>query len=332
MYELNFRPLPFRARNPELEWEDAPARGWCKDLPSEVTDCKSIDGEPAKQCLPSAKKRCPKIPESWVSPTIASVPFYYSGHPVLKSVPGTHGTRKELVTLGKGANKSYAVTLTPASWRATEAWINNMAAYGMAIAAVITAGAGRYCRCIRFPKGVCKESDPDNWDKCTGTRISDHGFGDALDIIGVKWVDKTLVGSSLASTTIYSWEDSAEQAPILIRMNAAMREVYHTVIDYSDPGHRNHFHCDMNQGNPRDVWSMGAERNFIVESLFRLGYLPDRMRGVGDGRKWRRVTAALTEFANANGLVAPGSTDDKSKWRTIIKSVFRCVARGECHR
>ncbi|MBC7977971.1 MAG: extensin family protein [Myxococcales bacterium] len=300
-----------------FQWEVARARTSCRSgTPPEVEGCRRLEADDPIQCRPGFTEKCPAIPEVWTSRTIAGVPFRYAGHPVIQMI----GARAELVSLGKSANRNYAVQLAPDAWRATASWITSMAAFGMPITSVITAGAARYCRCVRQPKGVCKESDRDNWNKCTGTTISDHGYADALDIIGVTWADKAAVGSSTTATLIHSWKDAAEQAPLLIRINAALRQAFTTVIDYADPGHRNHFHCDMNHGLRRNPFH-SMERPFVIESLFQMGYLAKRLP-----IEWPRARDGLVAFARRKNLTVPSTEGPDAAWRPLLSELFRCVA------
>ena len=102
-------------------------------------------------CKPGANLVCKSIPELWESATIEGIPFYYGA--VVRTVEGTDGKRKELVKWDK---KTYTVRLTPDAWKAAQRWITSMSIFGLPIAAVLTAGEGPYCRCIKSPKGVCR--------------------------------------------------------------------------------------------------------------------------------------------------------------------------------
>lgn len=311
-----FWPEPFAYELDAPEREAPVERKRCSGLPPDVESCTSLKSASPIQCSPNLKDRCPALPEVWKSHKIATIPFYYE--PKLRTVAGTRGLRFDATSRGR----AYQVGLVPSAWLAAASWITAMGSFGMPISEVLTAGAGRYCRCVRHPKGVCKE-DESTWSKCTGMTISDHGYGDALDIIGVKWADKRAVGSSTDYTVIHSWRD-AEQAPILIRINALLRMSFHTVLDYSRADHRDHFHCDMNGrvGRPRKVWEESpCEPNFLTSALRRLGYLPS-----GQPVSWPNARAGLVKFAAKLNAPLPADPSDRMQWRPLVNRLFGCVA------
>lgn len=279
----------------------------------EIEACSSKPATRAILCKPGSGVECPPIPKLWTSSTIQGVPFSYL--PTVTSVPGTAGKRQQIVSV---KDPRYKVRLTPAAWMATHAWITTMRVAGLEIARIYTAGAGPYCRCIK--NRGCGEKTP---AACTGTTVSNHGYGDALDIVGVKWKNKDQVGSSLQATVIHSWQDSAEQAPILVRINAALRTAFATVIDYSNANHQDHFHCDTNRGRPRPVWQLPAEGLFLIEVLVRLGWLSSRKPAT-----WERARAALKEFATKRNLAVPADAADRGAWRGVVTHLFDCIAIG----
>lgn len=309
----------------EWEWETKPRKAKAKpdprarcsaETPSEVAECGSEPADDPIQCSKSMTKKCPALPETWRSKTIAGVRFFYGA-----KVAKIARTDRFDVT-NQGTNK--AVNLVPAAWRAAQMWVASMnGVFNMRISEVYHIGAGRYCRCVRYPDS-CKQ-DESTWGNCRGMTISDHGFGDALDIRGVKWVDPKGVGSVLPVTVIDSWQD-ANQAALLIRINAAMRLAFHTVLDYSRKDHRNHFHCDMNQGHgggARTVFGESpCEQNFIMSSLKRLNYLTATKPVT-----WARAKTALVDFAQVNNMSAPTSSD-RNAWRPIVHRLYACVALG----
>ena len=296
----------------EYEWESNPRAKCSADAPSEVDACGSEREAKPIQCAPGFAKMCPALPETWKSTTIAGVKFFYK--------PKLNG-RHDVVA--DGENKH--VNLYPPTWRAAQSWVASMnGVFNMRIAAVYHAGAGRYCRCVR--KGAtCKESKPELWHTCQGTNISNHGFGDALDIIGVKWADPKAVGSNKPTTVIHDWQD-ANQAALLIRINAALRLVFRNVYDWSREDHRDHFHCDMNRsgggGNTKLLGEICGQ-NFIMSSLKRLGYLTTA-KPTND---WSRARTALADFAQVNNMPVPTSSD-REPWRPVVHRLFACVALG----
>ena len=301
----------------EYEWELTKAQ--CPaDVPTDVLTCGPMGGDSAVMCKKGANLRCPPLKETWHSLKAAGVPLNY-GAKIVKLRDGRHKVASE------GSNDG--ITVVPTAWKAAHAWVTLMnTTFGMPISRIYTLSRGRYCRCIaKAAPGTKCGHDPSTHDNCIGTTISDHGYGDAFDIVGVRWVDPKAVGSSLPTTVINDWKDP-EQGKLLIRMNAAMRLVFHTVLDWSMGNHQDHFHTDMNQvqgGKPRKLFSYTPERNFIMSSLKRLNYLSSAQ----PVKDWNRARTALAEFARVNSMPAPTSNDTEA-WRPVVNRLYACVALG----
>ena len=105
-------------------------------------------------------------------------------------------------------------------------------------------------------------------------------------------------------------------------MNGAFRLAFATVIDYTDTGHRDHFHVDTNRGSPRPVFQMAAEQYFVLGALKLLGYVSD-VKPLG----WDRARTALAAFARRGQMQQP-SGSDREAWRPVIHRLFSCVALG----
>jgi hypothetical protein len=121
---------------------------------------------------------------------------------------------------------------TPPVRDALIAFVTIMRRFGMPIEAILTFGS-LYCRCV------------------TGTdTLSNHSFGDAIDIVGVRWPPFGGPASRLRETIVHNYADTGERA-LLRRINACLRLSFATVIDYHRDDHRDHFHCDMNRGRGR---------------------------------------------------------------------------------
>lgn len=118
---------------------------------------------------------------------------------------------------------------TPPVLAAVRGFLGNLNRFGIPIEAILTLGS-YYCRCIS------------NTD-----RLSNHSFGDALDVAGVRWVNPTSVPSRTRETVVRNFSD-AEQRQALRRLNGCLRLSFATVIDYHRSDHHDHFHCDMNRG------------------------------------------------------------------------------------
>lgn len=309
----------------EPEWDVAPTTdrrpraGSCTtDMPPEVEGCARVAAQKAVLCRPGSNVSCPEIPEVWTSHTIAGVPFHYGER--LQSVPGTK--QKRVVGV---KDSHHPIRLTPKAWWSVFGWITLMGQVGMPIRAVITAG-GRYCRCIKRPSGVCGENNPGG---CTGENLSNHGHGDAIDIVGVVWKDPAAVGSSLPATVAHSWADSGDQGKLLVRIDGALRVAFATVFDYARADHRDHFHCDTNRGRGRfSSWNRAGnpsdpcEPFFVMGALATLGYV-DTVKPV----TWARARAGLEAFARKGGIPVPSGRTAKD-FEAIATRLFMCMAMG----
>ncbi|MET0896790.1 MAG: extensin family protein [Mycobacterium sp.] len=120
-------------------------------------------------------------------------------------------------------------------------FVDNMNRFGMPLEAILTAGS-TCCRCI------------------TGTnRLSNHSYGDAFDLVGVRWAN-----SGGRETIMHNWDTSERES--LRRINACLRLSFPTVYDYHRADHRDHFHCDMRRGGSRSPLSRDSLR-FSQEAL-----------------------------------------------------------------
>jgi hypothetical protein len=107
--------------------------------------------------------------------------------------------------------------------------------FGMPIEAILTAGSIN-CRCM-YKNGQ------------NSNTLSNHAFGDAVDIVGVRWSAVGGPASRLRETIVHNYTDPAERT-LLRRINACLRLHFDTVLDYNyNTAHQNHFHCDTNRGN-----------------------------------------------------------------------------------
>jgi hypothetical protein len=329
METLNFRPEPFagfefeanhgcgcdsckgKHADETLEFETTSARAWCKDLPGEVKKCFKVGEETRKLCAKGHVDPCKPIPEVWHSKTVGNVPFHYGMK--TKKVGG----RLELLGV---KSRNHGVKIVPATWMATLKWTAMMTGFGMPLDSVIHAGAGPYCRCVKSPPKICHE---DNADACTGTVRSDHGTANAIDISALVWKSKELVRSSVRGTIVKNWRDP-EQAKVLVRVNAALRLVYPTVIDWSDHNgrHDDHFHVDTVDDRKGQLFAF-TEPAFVAGCLRRLGYSTATGKGTTD-----ECFDALPALARQMGIAVPASKRDHAGWRAIINTLYACVASG----
>ncbi|MGH8500408.1 MAG: extensin family protein, partial [Methylococcales bacterium] len=185
---------------------------------------------------------CPPIPDLLCVTSINNIPFEY--------VAGKGMIRRNRTTglyqvVSRQANRKQK--FIPAVGQALSIFLAMMTRFGMPVEAIFTAGS-LYCRCI------------------TNTNtLSNHSFGDAIDVVGVRWRSP----SGSRETIVHNYQDPAERA-ILRRINACLRLSFSTVIDYHRSDHRDHFHCDMNRGRGR-VLSGRSTVAFVQEALNLIG-------------------------------------------------------------
>lgn len=179
-------------------------------------------------------------------------------------------------------------------------FVRRMAGFGMPVSAIITYGS-LYCRCI------------------TGTdRLSNHSFGEAIDVVGVRWADVGGPASALPETIVHNYADPGQRA-LLRRINACLRLSFPLVIDYHRPDHRDHFHCDLNRRRGRVLFGRST-LCFVQEALsLELG----RQVPI-TGRSDRATAQGLSELT--------GSTltqlRDPAEFARALDTLFERVAAG----
>ena len=191
------------------------------------------------RCLNPGSKTCPAIPNLLCQTHVDNIPFEYPTQ--------IQRTPQGGLYLVKNRIQSRRQRFIPRVRDALSLFVKNMGRFGMPIEALLTAGS-LYCRCIR-----------------NSNSLSNHSFGDAIDIVGVRWPPVGGPASRLPETIVHNYTDPGERI-LLIRINACLRLSFPTVIDYHRNDHRDHFHCDMNQGggwNPRSSSTL----RFVQECL-----------------------------------------------------------------
>jgi hypothetical protein len=139
--------------------------------------------------------------------------------------------------------------MVPRAITALEAFVRNARSFGLPFDIILTLGS-LYCRCVRG-------SNP--------PALSNHSFGDAIDVAGVRWVSTGGPASRVRETIVHNFRDR-EQRALLRRLNACLRLSFATVIDYHRADHQDHFHCDTNQGRGRITRGLATLR-FVQEAL-----------------------------------------------------------------
>jgi extensin-like protein len=193
--------------------------------PAAGTPCPSPATPAHDRCLHPGTQTCPAIPNLLCLKGVDDVPFEY---PLPGGVGRDPATRLLVVTSRQAIRTQRFI---PSVRDALSQFIGSMRRFGMPIEAILTAGS-LYCRCI-------------NRDV-----LSNHSFGDAIDVVGVRWAAVGGPASRLRETIVHNFADPQERA-LLRRINACLRLSFKTVIDYHRTDHQDHFHCDMNRGRGR---------------------------------------------------------------------------------
>ncbi len=241
--------------------------------------------------------QCPAIPTLRCYWHVDGVPFEYV------SAVGRVGPGRTFQVIRRltGRQQSFI----PAVRDALSAFIGNCTRFGMPIEAILTAGT-LVCRCAWGP------------NRTPGTRLSNHSFGDAVDVVGVRWLEQGRPQSSLRETIVHNWRNP-EQRPLLLRLNACLRLSFPVVIDYWRADHRDHFHCDLAQGgvrNPRGATTL----KFVQEAL---SWVTGRELSVTGA--WDAATQqALREFSRVPTLPQRGVALNQ-----ILNRLFERVASGQ---
>ena len=181
--------------------------------------------EPARiatdRCLNPGTQTCPAIPDLLCVRETGGIPFEYPTSIQRTSAAGLFTVVKRI--------PNRIQRFIPSVQGALVRFVADMRRFGMPVEAMLTAGS-LYCRCVS-----------------KSNTLSNHSFGDAIDIVGVRWPSMGGPASRLRETVVHNYADPAERA-LLIRINACLRLSFATVIDYHRADHRDHFHCDMHRG------------------------------------------------------------------------------------
>jgi Extensin-like protein C-terminus len=247
-----------------------------------------------ERCKGGVAKTCPALPGLEDVSQVSGIGFEYIAgwtDKHKKRYPGiifSKSTGKWIV-VEKNRLKKRVRNMLPRAGDALATFIANMKAINMPVEAILTMGSV-YCRCI---------SDT--------TKLSNHSYGDAIDIGGVRFVGgrEVLVANS---------GDAADRK-LLHRTNACLRLSFATVIDYHDRKHHwNHFHCDTNIQNG-GARRLGVAWPFVRESL---GLSP---KG-GWNKRTKEPANSLKQFAGADAAKDKATLD-----RTLSRLFMREAVR-----
>jgi len=245
------------------------------------------------RCLHPGTKTCPAIPNLLCLRDIAGVPFEY--------VLSTRTDPTTRLTVVNRRQTPRVQRFIPAVRDALSGFVSNLSRFAMPIEAILTLGS-LYCRCV-------KGSDT----------LSNHSFGDAIDVAGVRWPSAGGPASAVRETVVYNWRDAGQRA-LLRRINACLRLTFNTVIDYHRPDHRDHFHCDTNStgGSIRAMDRSRTTSYFVQEALTHV-----LRRPVPETGNWDRPTVqGLRDYSGVNltGTGDPRMNDVLNRLFTTIAS------------
>lgn len=249
---------------------------------------------------------CPPIPVLLCGYGIDGVPFEYVGGK-------TSNGRSQIQ---RAANGLFRVVESPPKRErfrpevrdALRQFLGLMTQFGMPVQAILTMGSYN-CRCI---KGQGRVSN----------RFSNHAYGDAIDITGVRWAASSRAPGRPPETIIHNWRQAPVERGLLRRINACLRLCFKTVIDQSyNAAHRNHFHCDMNVSNGGRRRHDTTTWVFVQDALKNvLGYSSVRH----DGRLNDSTKDALSRFSGIPASrLSPGRDID-----VALDRLFTHVASG----
>jgi hypothetical protein len=228
---------------------------------------------------------CPTIRDLLCVTRVMGVPFEYvangrtkSGKRIKRIIKSS--TRGLFEVVDRVPN--WPQRFIPEVGTALSAFLTNMTKFGMPVAGILTMGS-YFCRCIKHTK-----------------KLSNHSFGDAIDIVGVRWPAATGSSSWLSDTIIHNFNTGDEREMRLVRrINACLRLSFATVLDYNykPRPHLDHFHCDLRNSRRRDRRPRRPDTLYFVQEALTLM----RGRPVPTTGKWDPLTErGLMEFSGAS--------------------------------
>lgn len=274
---------------PEEPEEDL--KGWLAQAPTPMTETPCPVGPSIARDRCGVPQPCPAVPNLICVRGIDGVPFEYVDRVTRDGTTGLMVPAQRIA--------AHRQRFVPIVKQALQRFLADMARHGLPVEAILTAGS-LYCRCV------------------TGTStLSNHSFGDAIDIVGLRWANGRMPGR-LRETVVHNFRDPLERA-VLRRINAMLRLPFATVIDYHDRHHQDHFHCDMNRGGGRRPTGSKTVA-FVQEALNVL-----KGRGLTEhGRFDQPTQQALVDFAGGNRAIL---TDSRAL-NSMLDDLFRQVAAG----
>ena len=245
-----------------------------------------------ERCLKPGTHTCPAIPNLLCVRVVNGVPFEYPRRVGKDQATGLAAVADRI--------PNHVQRFIPSVRDALGRFLATMSRFGMPVEALLTAGS-LFCRCVSK----------------TNT-LSNHSFGDAIDIVGVRWPPVGGPASRLRETLVHNYRDAGERA-LLRRINACLRLVFATVIDYHRADHRDHFHCDTNRGRERQPrWKSTVV--FVQEALSTVLGRPVPSTG--------RLDAATQQGLRDFSRLGPEALADPRRLNKVLDNLFLRVAAG----
>lgn len=242
------------------------------------------------RCSDGVARPCPDLPGLEEVLQVSGIGFEYIGGFTKngKEQPGIifSTSQGKWIVVEKNRLKPRVQKMLPRTGDGLANFLASMKAINLPVEAILTMGSLN-CRCI---SGT--------------TTLSNHSFGDAIDIGGLRFVGGREV---LARNS-----GDPSDRKLLHRVNACLRLSFATVLDYHDlKRHKDHFHCDTNiQNRGERRWSVAWP--FVRESLG----LPTH------GKFDKPLANALRQFAGADAVKDRPNLD-----RTLSKLFMREAMR-----
>jgi Extensin-like protein C-terminus len=273
----------------ETEWE-------LPTTPTSRQSCPQAASTTMLRCTGKTPKVCPEIPNLLCMKAVGNIPFEYISSIKKDKTTGLIVVHKRL--------RNHTQKFIPGVENSLITFISNLTQFGLPIESIFTLGS-YLCRCVSK----------------TNT-LSNHSFGDAIDIAGLRWKQAGVSSISSRETIVYNFRDSHERF-LLRRINACLRLSFSTVIDYHRKDHQDHFHCDMNRGRGRNPLQK-SNLVFVQEALnvMMRSNLPEN----GEfNTATKQVLLAFCRSINFRDL-NENSFKNTSTLNSVFDTLFRVIA------
>lgn len=292
------RPRP---EPPASGGQPAGEPAWASE-PASTTPATGTVSRPCPQPAGTATDRCSSpqpcraIPDLQCVTQVLGIPFHY-----IEGNGRDAGTGLQRITKRQEGRTQRMV---PGAIAALEAFVRNARAFGLPFDTILTQGS-LYCRCS-LVKGK------------PSTALSNHSFGDAIDVAGVRWAASGAPASRVRETIVHNFRDPKQRA-LLRRLDACLRLSFASVIDYHRTDHQDHFHCDTNQGRGRITLGATTLR-FLQEAL---GLVLGRALRI-TGKLDAATRKALLDYSKRGQEIFKNDR----QLNEVFDQLFRAVAAG----